>query len=352
LTWELGRQDEALAANRRSLELVEQIAKASPADPGVRASLAKAHFRIGFALRTIGRPVEALSSFEHALEIQGLLARDNPNNGRYQEHLSWTLSNIGVMHVELGRPADALAPERQAIAIHEGLVSRFPGETEYRNDLGWAWRYLSLALAATGDLNASLRLAERMAALYEELVQSNRGDPEMRWRLGQCLDLVGRICTELSRPVDAATPLERAFEFYEELRRDNPTLYGVDVARNRLLASLQRMMTGRIKEAEACIRQANDELSRSCRAPLELMRQDLACSYILWSPAGREGAIEPADRESRTQRALATLRRVISADESDLVRVRINPVLDPLRSRPDFDQMMMDLSFPADPFRR
>ena len=93
---------------------------------------------------------------------------------------------------------------------------------------------LSLALAATGDLNAALRLAERAAALYEELVQADRGDPEIRWRLGRCLDEVGRIRIESGRPVDAAEPLERAVEFYEVFARDNPAFYGVDVARNRV----------------------------------------------------------------------------------------------------------------------
>jgi hypothetical protein len=82
------------------------------------------------------------------------------------------------------------------------------------------------------------------------------------------------------------------------------------------------------------------------------MLQDLACSYILWSVAGREGAIEPAAREARTQRSLAELRRLISAGQSDIMQIRRDPVLDPLRGRRDFHEMVMDLSFPADPFRR
>jgi tetratricopeptide (TPR) repeat protein/tRNA A-37 threonylcarbamoyl transferase component Bud32 len=352
LTWDLGRQEEALAAFHRSLALVEQVAVASPADPGVRASLGKAHFRIGFSLRTMGRPAAALSSFERALGIQELLARDNPNDARYQEYQSWTLSNIGMMHVELGRPADAIDPQRHAITIHEGLVRRFPDETRYRNDLGWAWRYLSLALAAVGDLNAALLLFERAAALYEELVKVDRSDPEIRWRLSRCLDEVSRIRAESGRPIDAAESLERAVEFYKELARDNPVLYGVDLARNRLYAALQRTMMGRPEEAEACIRDVKDVLNRSSQAPLEIVLHDLACSYILWSVAGREGAFGTAEREARTQRALTTLRRVISAGQGDPLRVRINPVLAPLRLRQHFNEMIMDLSFPADPFRR
>ncbi len=352
LTWELGRHEEALAAYRRSLALVEQIATGAPADPNVRASLGKAHFRIGFSLRTMGRPAAALSSFEHALAIQHPLARDNPKIARYQEHMSWTLSNIGVMHVELGRPADAIDPHRQAIAIHEDLVSRFPGENQYRNDLGWCWRYLSLALAAAGDRNSALRLAEQAAALYEELVSAGQGDPEIRWRLGRCLDEVGRMRTESRQPVDATKPQERAVELYEDLASDNPAFYGVDLARNRLYAALQRRKTCRPNEAMECIRKVNDVLSRSFQVPPEIVLHDLACSYILWSAAGREGAIEPAEREARTQRAIAALRQVILSGRGDLAQVHSDPVLDPLRARRDFQEMTMDLSFPVDPFRR
>jgi len=35
----------------------------------------------------------------------------------------------------------------------------------------------------------------------------------------------------------------------------------------------------------------------------------------------------------------------------DVAAPRKKPTLDPLRSRPDFQSLMMDLSFPADPLR-
>ncbi len=299
----------------------------------------------------MGRPAAALSSYEQALAIQEPLARDNPANARFQEYLSWTLSNIGVIHVELGRPADAIGPHQQATKIHEGLVRRFPGSSHFRNDLAWCWRYLSLALAAAGDSSAALRLAERAAALYEELARADRLDPEIRWRLGRCLDEVGRIRTQSNRPADAVEPQERAAELYEALANTNPAFYGVDLARNRLYAALQRSTTGRPEEAMACIRKAKDVLNRSAQVSPEILLHDLACSYVLWSAAGREGAIEPAEREARTQRAIAALRQAVAAGHGDLVQIRQDPVLDPLRARRDFREMIMDLSFPAHPFQ-
>jgi hypothetical protein len=82
-----------------------------------------------------------------------------------------------------------------------------------------------------------------------------------------------------------------------------------------------------------------------------MLLHDLACSHILWSAAGREGAIGPVEREARTQRAIAALRRTLLAGAGDLDQVRGDPVLDPLRPRRDFQEMIMDLCFPADAFQ-
>jgi hypothetical protein len=82
-----------------------------------------------------------------------------------------------------------------------------------------------------------------------------------------------------------------------------------------------------------------------------MLLHDLACSHILWSAAGREGAIGPAEREARTQRAIAVLRRAVVAGHVDLDQVRRDPLLDPLRPRRDFQEMILDLAFPVDAFQ-
>jgi eukaryotic-like serine/threonine-protein kinase len=351
VTWELGLTEEALAAYRRSLALVEQTAEAAPADPDVRSSVARAHAQIGFCFRTTGRPAEALQSYEQARKIQEPLARDDPANSRYQEVLSWTFSNLGVIHLELGHPDEAIRLHRRALATHEALVRDDPSNIRYRGDLGWCWRYLSLALAASGDLGEALRLAERATATLEDVVRAGGGDVEPRWRLARCLDEIGRIRSLSGRLAEAAGPLERAASLYEDLVRDNPVLYGVDLARNRLYLASQRGLSGAPDEARAIIRRAEDVLSRSSKAGPGMLLFDIACAHGLWSVAGQDGAIAPAEREARAQRAVAALRRAAVAGHRDLGQIRHDPILDPLRPRRDFQEMLMDLFFPADPFQ-
>jgi hypothetical protein len=61
----------------------------------------------------------------------------------------------------------------------------------------------------------------------------------------------------------------------------------------------------------------------------------------------------PADEAAAlADRALADLRRAVSAGYRDFGNMRANTDLDPLRDRPDFRMLMMDLAMPADPFAR
>jgi serine/threonine-protein kinase len=351
VTSELGLQAEALAAYQRSLALVERMAAAAPGDPAVRASLGTAHSRLGFTFRKMGRPGEALMAYERARAIQEPLAREHPANTRYQEVLSWSFSNLGVIQLELRHTAEAILLHRRAIGIHEGIVDRAPGNPRYRSDLAWCWRYLSLGLAAAGDLDAALRQAEQAATLHAELLRTDRHDVEFRWRRARCLDEIGRIRTLSGRPAEAAEPLEQAATAYEELARENPVLYAVDRARNRLYLASQRALSGRPEEATGFLRRAREMLDQSSPVRPELVLYDIACASSLWSVAGQDGAIAPSEREARGERAIAALRRAVADGYRDPEQMRRDPVLDPLRPRRDFRELMREVAFPDDPFQ-
>jgi tetratricopeptide (TPR) repeat protein/tRNA A-37 threonylcarbamoyl transferase component Bud32 len=349
ISWELGLQEEALATHRHALTLVEQMAANAPDDPSVRTALAACHTRIGFTLRTRGKSTEALQPYERAREIQAQLVRAYPADPHYQETLSWTLSNLGVIHQDLGRLARAIDLHRQAIAIHQDLVNRHPERVQYRSDLAWCWRYLCLALVAKGEPAAALQLAEQAAALHEGLVAADPGAEEFRWRLARCLDDVGRIRSRLGQAAEAAAPLERSAEFYQSVARENPVRYRLDVARNQLNIAFQRAVTGRRQRALSCIRTAEDLLRRSSSvAPIILY--DLACAHAACSAATPGPAPTPDERQSHARRAITALRRAVETGYSDLGQIRHDPVLEPLRTHPEFRELIMDISFPSDPF--
>jgi hypothetical protein len=55
------------------------------------------------------------------------------------------------------------------------------------------------------------------------------------------------------------------------------------------------------------------------------------------------------ERQAEADRAIQWLRRAIAAGYRKLALIQTDPDLDPLRSRPDFQLLMLDLAFPDDP---
>jgi hypothetical protein len=49
---------------------------------------------------------------------------------------------------------------------------------------------------------------------------------------------------------------------------------------------------------------------------------------------------------------MVLLRRAVAAGFADIAHIRADPDLDPLRSRADFQTLLMDLAFPTNPFRQ
>jgi hypothetical protein len=77
------------------------------------------------------------------------------------------------------------------------------------------------------------------------------------------------------------------------------------------------------------------------------------CHALLGRAAGVPGSGLPSgERPVELGRAMEMLRRAIAAGYWDVAWMRRDPDLDPLRSRADFQVLLLDLAFPADPFTR
>jgi hypothetical protein len=75
------------------------------------------------------------------------------------------------------------------------------------------------------------------------------------------------------------------------------------------------------------------------------------CHGALAGLAGKAGSGVPAEAgASHAEQAMAILQQVNASGYRDPDLLRVEPGLDPLRSREDFCELMMDQIFPAEPF--
>jgi hypothetical protein len=110
---------------------------------------------------------------------------------------------------------------------------------------------------------------------------------------------------------------------------------------------------GRPAEAAPAIRQAVGILERlpTLRLP---DRYNLACGYANLAQIATmpDSGLTAAEGQSAAERAMQWLQRAVAAGYRNVAIMRSDHDLDPLRSRRDFQLLMMDLEFPTDPFAR
>jgi serine/threonine-protein kinase len=81
---------------------------------------------------------------------------------------------------------------------------------------------------------------------------------------------------------------------------------------------------------------------------------NLACGYakLAGIATSRGPGVTAADGRAEADRAMQWLHRAVARGYRNVALMRRDLDLDPLRSRPDFQLLMMDLEFPDDPFAR
>jgi hypothetical protein len=110
---------------------------------------------------------------------------------------------------------------------------------------------------------------------------------------------------------------------------------------------------GRGAEALGPLREAV-ALWEALPAPNIDSHYDLACAHALLAAVAADprAGLSAADGAAEAGRAMGALRRAVAAGYRDLDRLRTDPDLAPLRDRPEFQELLLDLAFPADPFTR
>src|SRR5262249_53084708 len=79
--------------------------------------------------------------------------------------------------------------------------------------------------------------------------------------------------------------------------------------------------------------------------------QTAAAHAALAGLAGKEGVdVSAADTQTEAAMAMTLLHKAVAMGYRPVNASRPEDALDPLRSRPDFQLLMLDLAFPAEPF--
>ena len=391
----------AMAAYQRSVETLSRLVDENPTVADFRRDLAISHNKIGILLAMTGEPVDGLAAFRRALTIRQKLADDNPTVAEFRNELAISHNNVSLSLSKAGKPMEALEELRQALATYRKLIDDNPAVTDFRSEQANSLNNIGFLLTESGELVKALGSLRAALAIFQKLVDDNPTVIDFRYRLALTLENIGDVLSQTGGPVEALGSYRRALAIYQKLVDDNPAItnYRNHLANSHTNVADVQHTLGRIVEARdaygraIAIREALVEASpdftdfRSGLAfsvrRLGLVRlaagdaagavaearrasalfeglpsrtggewYELACCHAaLAAAAGREGSgISTGDGGVEADKAMALLRRAVADGYRNADAMAREIALAPLRDRPDFRLLMLDLAFPADPF--
>jgi serine/threonine-protein kinase len=350
-----GRSAEALSSYRNGRTLRLALHRDYGAVAAFRSGLAESDVAIGVLLWKRGQPADAVASFEKARAMFEALVRDHPATVEHRHQLARCYNAIGFPLHAIGKTDAALNSFEAARAILQTLVRENPVVTEFRQQLAFSHTQIATLMSDSGRWSEALAPYQEARALLEAIAQANPAVPEIGNDLARCYSQLGYVLSALGKPGEALASAEKARALREALVEANPSLtaYQSDLAVTLGLIGFLKQDAGQFSEATVHIRKAIALLDGlPSLTPEE--SYNLACRHAaLATVAGLPGSgVTAAEGRAAADRAMAELRRAASAGFRMLSLMAFDHDLDPLRSRADFQLLLLDLSFPGDPFTR
>jgi serine/threonine-protein kinase len=303
--------DESRANHNAALLIAEELVREQPSVTEHRARLARYHGQKGALLR-YSNPTLALASLESARDVLEGLVHENPGVIKYRIDLALTHYFIGDRQEYFGRYALGLASFMQGREIAERLVRDVPDGPEPRRVLAALWDGIGATHADQRRLRDAIEAYR--ASIDQEVRAHAMADAHTKQWRESAYDVIdryeklARIQRDADLPQDAMKSLRAALDMLGEFEESGALEYYLD-------ARLWSQYSGLIA------------LRHSKRTP------------------GEE-----AERQRYSDLAAAYLRKWAAAAHGSFSEVKSDERFEPVRSRPDFPLLMMDLEMPERPF--
>ena len=360
LYWRLNLYDEAFGRYQETLALYEDLARRHPTINELRNHVATAHYDIGFIHTSKKRPDQALQSFRTALPIQEALVKTYPTVVDYQNLLSKTYYQLGLLHRRLGHWDEALSWYGKALPLQEAAHRANPGLTKVTENLAWTLNNLGYLQSLMGRTNEALRSYDRAVQYRRQLVESNPTVYAWREQLGWSYHLLSNVKSAVGDTSGAMEANQQAVTISESVVRDHPKdarlkhqLISLQSARVNLLGNAH-LASGDPVAAQQSYNKARAFLE-SLTDPDKVDFAELTRTYSLLSACPAPGGPPPtpegqAARQALADRAVINLRRAVGAGFREWRWCAKEADLNALRARDDFQALINDMAFPADPF--
>jgi eukaryotic-like serine/threonine-protein kinase len=345
---------EAEAELRAALLIEQKLVDENPAVTDFRNSLARIRANLGGVLSNTSKSSEAEAEYRRALGIRQKLADDNPTVTGFRSGLAYIHNRLGWLLSNTGKSAEAEAEHLKALELMQKLADDNPAIPEFQRDLATSLLFLGWRLAQAGKTDDAIRYYTREEAIRQKVAQASSATPHDRDDLANCQTNTADVLRRSGRLDEALAACKRSLAVRAPLVETHPNVarFRARLGETYLRLGQVRCDMGDLAAAAGAwkIACANYDRSRALREGEPTFFR--ACCYAgLAGLAGRPGSgVSAAQGADQSEEAMAALREAVTMSFRDHTLYRAESALDPLRNRPDFQLLMMDLAFPAQPF--
>lgn len=335
----------------------------------------------------------ALRDHERVKEIREQLRREYPDSLSHKLDYAWVLYDIAITHNAAKRIDLALISARLASDEFDAIVRANPTHLDALNRCVHSMHYRASCEGNSKNLEAMVKASRRAIAVAEDLARLSGDDPRKTELLASLYRAHAGRLLKTNDHKAARVARARAIVRYERLLNAYPGVLRLQTA----LASLysdQGDVDFEAGESRSCLALFQKSLEirraillsnpRTDRVLAPIVDLELLCGIMHHRLGDEKEAVHALDsalsqraqlarsypkiqynvacllaRLSQSQkdphkadRAMTELLRAASGGFRDLRQYVTDPDLKPLSDRKDFQELLLDLGFPNDPFRR
>jgi tetratricopeptide (TPR) repeat protein len=315
--------------------------------------LAVTYSSIGPGLVEKGRLEEALRSYHAARSIQQKLVQDNPDITEFRSDLMITEHSIGRLLGMMGKTADAMAVLRGAREAGQRLAEASPGVTQHQRDLAAIHNAIGGVLGTIGRTDEARASYEAAREIRQRLAETDPKSPDFRRLLLDSFNRLSDLDRFERRPAEACRGYDQALAIAESLALEYPqnSYYRAGLAISLQGRGLARRDLGDSTGAKADLRRALAIWDGLGGRSGEVLFATACCHAALSALAASvRSSISVDDGLTEAEKAVDLLYEAVERGYRNRGFYRVETALDRLRDRSDIRLLMMDLSFPAEPF--
>jgi serine/threonine-protein kinase len=343
---QLGRRAEAIRYLKMAHDINNKLAEENKSEPKIWRALALDLRAWGSEEGLAGAAAAGQKKLEKAQEIlERLIKQSNKNLVQYLVDLAEVHRTLGYVHIKLKDKVKAAASHQEAIKLMEQAVKRQPDQTEHLAVLAHCCHDLGAMYNNEGQWDKALLLLERARNLRERLVKLEVDSVAYRRDLAATAHSTGVVLWNMGRKEEAFTRLEEASQQFREALEAAPPYLRTRRALDKhytTLAKLQQV-TRKLDEAVATL-QERARLWPNNAGELFMVARDVALTAEY---AGKGKANLNAEEQEQRNRCAAAavelLHQAVAAGFKDGKRLQKDVAFNVLRSREDFQAIMIGL---------